>query len=164
MIFVEYLEFYERVRVGHSIFMWHQSLFYFPNYPKSTHPGIKSLWSSSVESISEYCRIVWDIFSLERSILFLVGDPSTRVPRFLNTWEQQGMEKFMAQFSGIGAAAPGTGELTSSMQIKCLEMAINKLTEQRERDKVHRQVTGFLGTFFRFCIIAPLWSKFQSLS
>ena len=47
----------------------------------------------------------------------------------------------MQHFSTVGPASPGVQELNSTTQIKCLEMAINKLTEIRERDKGQVKVT-----------------------
>ena len=34
----------------------------------------QTLWTCAVQAMSEYCRIVWDIFGNERSVLFFVGD------------------------------------------------------------------------------------------
>ena len=95
------------------------SLFFFNLVLNPSKSVPQTLWSCSVEAISEYCRIVWDIFSMERSILFLIGDyERSRVPRFLNTWDSQGMDKLMQHFSTVGPAQSGTQELTSSTQIK----------------------------------------------
>ena len=96
-------------------------------------PEIKvaqTLWSCAVEAVSEYCRIVWDIFGLERSILFYIGDHN-RTPKNINSWDKQGMDYFMKAFAGIGAPANGATELTFQTQLKCLEMALWKLTESQ---------------------------------
>ena len=78
---------------------------------------------------------MWDIFSVDRSILFLVGDYNRTTPKIINTWDQQGMEQFMKLFAQVGPAQNGNQELNSQSQLKCLEMAIHKLTEKREQGR-----------------------------
>lgn len=70
--------------------------------------------------------------------------------KLINSWENQGMEKFMTVFEQVGGAPVGTQELTLNTQLKCLEMAILKLTENRNRDDNERFSRGrivFIGAF-----------------
>nr|CAH7726662.1 unnamed protein product [Callosobruchus chinensis] len=48
-------------------------------------PISKSLWTSSVESAIEYCRIVWDLFPQGKMVRFIASDT---VAHILNTWSQ----------------------------------------------------------------------------
>ncbi|CAK8693167.1 unnamed protein product [Clavelina lepadiformis] len=64
-------------------------------------PVAKSLWTSSIEALCEYCRIVWDIFPHNKLLRFVVGDTSAR---FLNSWnkEEQNLNHLMKSLSGVG--------------------------------------------------------------
>lgn len=46
-------------------------------------PISKSLWTCSVESSAEYCRIVWDLFPAGKLIRFVVSDSNAHI---VNTW------------------------------------------------------------------------------
>jgi hypothetical protein len=46
-------------------------------------PVVKTMWTCVVESVLEYCRIVWDIFPTEKLIRFVVSNQDVRV---LNSW------------------------------------------------------------------------------
>lgn len=49
-------------------------------------PISKSLWTCSVESAIEYCRIVWDLFPQGKLVRFIVSD---KMAHILNTWNAQ---------------------------------------------------------------------------
>lgn len=50
----------------------------------SSVPIKKSLWTSSVESSIEYCRIVWDLFPTGKLIRFVISDKAAHI---VNTWD-----------------------------------------------------------------------------
>ena len=69
----------------------------------SDKPGIEvhqTLWSCATEAVSEYCRIVWDIFGMERNVTFVINHNGK--VRSLNNWSEQGMEVFMKNFAHLG--------------------------------------------------------------
>ncbi|KAF2902099.1 hypothetical protein ILUMI_04087 [Ignelater luminosus] len=75
---------------------------------KSRTPGFiplspisKSLWTCSVESAIEYCRIVWDLFPQGKLIRFFASDA---VAHIMNTWSpgQQNLNHVMNGMSLIG--------------------------------------------------------------
>lgn len=39
----------------------------------------KSLWTSSVESSIEYCRIIWDLFPTGKLIRFVISDKAAHI-------------------------------------------------------------------------------------
>ncbi|OWK03790.1 ASUN [Cervus elaphus hippelaphus] len=49
-------------------------------------PISKSLWTCSVESSMEYCRIMYDIFPFKKLVNFIVSDSGAHV---LNSWTQE---------------------------------------------------------------------------
>lgn len=70
-------------------------------------PIYKSLWTSCVESVIEYMRIVYDIFPTQKLIRVVTGIHS------LNTWnpKEQGIQQLMLSLARIGPArAHGTEE------------------------------------------------------
>nr|CAB3256405.1 protein asunder homolog [Phallusia mammillata] len=64
-------------------------------------PVSKSLWSSCMEALCEYCRIVWDIFPADKLLRFIVSDSSAK---FLNTWseDEQTMAHLMRSLASVG--------------------------------------------------------------
>nr|CAI5837583.1 unnamed protein product [Callosobruchus analis] len=68
-------------------------------------PISKSLWTSSVESAIEYCRIVWDLFPQGKMVRFIASDT---VAHILNTWSQaqQNLTHIMNGMSLIGVPPP----------------------------------------------------------
>lgn len=48
-------------------------------------PICKSLWTLSVESSVEYCRIVWDLFPTGKLIRFVVSDTAVSLEFYLWT-------------------------------------------------------------------------------
>lgn len=42
-------------------------------------PVKKSLWSNSVESAIEYCRIVWDLFPSGKLVRFIISDKAAHI-------------------------------------------------------------------------------------
>ncbi|XP_050298231.1 protein asunder [Anthonomus grandis grandis] len=64
-------------------------------------PISKTLWTSSVESAIEYCRIVWDLFPTGKLVRFFASDT---VAHILNTWStmQQSVSHIMNGCALIG--------------------------------------------------------------
>ncbi|XP_018326429.1 integrator complex subunit 13 isoform X2 [Agrilus planipennis] len=69
------------------------------------NPISKSLWTCSVESAIEYCRIVWDLFPQGKLVRFIASDT---VAHILNTWSptQQNLNHIMNGMSLIGVPPP----------------------------------------------------------
>ncbi|KAK8735783.1 hypothetical protein OTU49_005315 [Cherax quadricarinatus] len=89
-------------------------------------PVTKSLWTCAVEAITEYCRIVWDIFPGTRLIRFIAVDKTTHK---LSSWnlEDQSLTNLMNAFMMLGPAKNvGVGKLDL---LKGLRAAIEALTE-----------------------------------
>ncbi|CAI9740402.1 Hypothetical predicted protein [Octopus vulgaris] len=97
---------------------------------KSKSPGLipaapitKSLWTSCVESVIEFIRIVYDIFPTQKLIRVVSGVHS------LNTWTQkdQGMQQVMMSLARIGPARAGGSEeeyelmhgLSTAIEVLC---------------------------------------------
>ncbi|CAG9863115.1 unnamed protein product [Phyllotreta striolata] len=68
-------------------------------------PISKTLWTSSVISAIEYCRIVWDLFPQGKLVRFIASDT---VAHILNTWSptQQNLTHIMNGMSLIGIPPP----------------------------------------------------------
>ncbi|XP_066140597.1 integrator complex subunit 13 [Euwallacea fornicatus] len=64
-------------------------------------PISKTLWTSSVESAIEYCRIVWDLFPTGKLVRFFASDT---VAHILNSWTptQQSISHIMNGYALIG--------------------------------------------------------------
>ncbi|KAI4456250.1 sarcoma antigen ny-sar-95-related [Holotrichia oblita] len=73
-------------------------------------PIHKSLWTCSVESSIEYCRIVWDLFPAGKLVTFIASDTHAHI---LNLWTpaQQNLNYIMN-----GMAVIGTPPLSRSSQ------------------------------------------------
>ncbi|KAF5295180.1 hypothetical protein FQR65_LT10568 [Abscondita terminalis] len=69
------------------------------------NPISKSLWTCSVESAIEYCRIVWDLFPQGKLIRFFASDT---VAHIMNTWSpsQQNLNHVMNGMSLLGVPPP----------------------------------------------------------
>ncbi|XP_070266626.1 integrator complex subunit 13 isoform X2 [Myotis yumanensis] len=68
-------------------------------------PISKSLWTCSVESSMEYCRIMYDIFPFRKLVNFIVSDSGAHV---LNSWtqEDQNLQELMAALAAVGPPNP----------------------------------------------------------
>ncbi|XP_051029266.1 integrator complex subunit 13 isoform X2 [Phodopus roborovskii] len=68
-------------------------------------PISKSLWTCSVESSMEYCRIMYDIFPFKKLVNFIVSDSGAHV---LNSWtqEDQNLQELMAALATVGPPNP----------------------------------------------------------
>ncbi|XP_060114106.1 integrator complex subunit 13 isoform X1 [Heteronotia binoei] len=68
-------------------------------------PISRSLWTCSVESSMEYCRIMYDIFPFKKLVNFIVSDS---VPQVLNSWNQedQNLQELMAALAAVGPPNP----------------------------------------------------------
>ncbi|CAB4057042.1 Trafficking protein particle complex subunit 2-like protein,Integrator complex subunit 13 [Lepeophtheirus salmonis] len=63
-------------------------------------PISKSLWTSTVEAVMEYCRIVWDIFPQDKLLTFVVSNKDC-APR-LNEWHEQNSNVVSIGFGRCG--------------------------------------------------------------
>ncbi|KAK3858190.1 hypothetical protein Pcinc_035598 [Petrolisthes cinctipes] len=89
-------------------------------------PITTSLWTCAVEAITEYCRIVWDIFPGTRLIRFIAVDKTIHK---LSSWngEDQNLPNLMNSFMALGPSKNiGVGKLDL---MKGLRAAIEALTE-----------------------------------
>eukprot|EP00088_Acartia_fossae_P037285 TRINITY_DN3844_c0_g1_i3.p1 TRINITY_DN3844_c0_g1~~TRINITY_DN3844_c0_g1_i3.p1 ORF type:complete len:686 (+),score=153.62 TRINITY_DN3844_c0_g1_i3:627-2684(+) len=68
-------------------------------------PVSKSVWTCVVEATLEYCRIVWDLFPVEKCIRFVVRK---NPPEILNGWknEHQNTASIMTALAGVGRPTP----------------------------------------------------------
>uniref|UniRef100_A0A0A1XJQ0 Protein asunder n=1 Tax=Zeugodacus cucurbitae TaxID=28588 RepID=A0A0A1XJQ0_ZEUCU len=91
----------------------------------------KSLWTCSVESSIEYCRIVWDLFPRGKLVRFIVSDTAAHI---VNTWNMttQNMSHVLNAMALVGI--PPEDELMSSdfSVIHGLRAAIEALAEPTE--------------------------------
>ncbi|KAF4519223.1 hypothetical protein B566_EDAN015329 [Ephemera danica] len=85
------------------------------DFTKSRGPGFiplapvcKSLWTCSVESALEYCRIAWDVYPQGKLVNFIVSNSKAHK---LNTWnvQQQNLQHLYQSFATIGAPPPLPG-------------------------------------------------------
>ncbi|XP_050529358.1 integrator complex subunit 13 [Daktulosphaira vitifoliae] len=67
-------------------------------------PVFKSMWTCSIESVLEYCRIVWDLFPEGKLIRVISSDLQARN---LNTWalNQQNVNYMLHHLSALGPPA-----------------------------------------------------------
>lgn len=67
-------------------------------------PIFKSMWTCSIESVVEYCRIVWDLFP-EGKLIRVISSDSTS--RSLNSWaaSQQNVNHMLHNLSILGPPA-----------------------------------------------------------
>lgn len=89
-------------------------------------PVSKSLWTCAVEAITEYCRIVWDIFPGSRLIRFIAVDKTVHK---LSSWnlEDQSLTSLMNSFMMLGP--PKSASSSKPDLLKGLKAATEALTE-----------------------------------
>ncbi|XP_076060577.1 integrator complex subunit 13 asun [Oratosquilla oratoria] len=89
-------------------------------------PVMKSLWTCAVEAVTEYCRIVWDIFPGTRLIRFVSYDKSVHK---LGSWnlEDQSINNLTASFMTLNPIKVASGGKNDVL--KGLRAAIEVLTE-----------------------------------
>ncbi|KAK0096332.1 hypothetical protein PV326_005787 [Microctonus aethiopoides] len=94
-------------------------------------PICKSLWTTSVESSMEYCRIVWDLFPSGKLVRFVVSDHAAHI---LNTWSplQQNLSHIMNGMAIIGVPPRIHPPDVDFSVIHGLRVAIEALTECSE--------------------------------
>ncbi|XP_043280579.1 integrator complex subunit 13 isoform X2 [Venturia canescens] len=94
-------------------------------------PICKSLWTTSVESSMEYCRIVWDLFPTGKLVRFVVSDHAAHI---LNTWSplQQNLSHIMNGMAIIGVPERAHQPGVDFSVIHGLRVAIEALTECSE--------------------------------
>lgn len=93
----------------------------------------KSLWTSSVESSIEYCRIIWDLFPSGKLIRFVISDKAAHI---VNTWDvhTQNLNHILNAMAMVGAprSTPQTSDYTV---IHGLRAAIEALAEAADFQK-----------------------------
>ncbi|XP_046750559.1 integrator complex subunit 13 [Diprion similis] len=94
-------------------------------------PICKSLWTTSVESSMEYCRIVWDLFPSGKLVRFVVSDEAAHI---LNTWSpsQQNLSHVVNGMAILGVPPPARQSGIDFSVIHGLRVAIEVLTECSE--------------------------------
>lgn len=93
----------------------------------------KSLWTSSVESSIEYCRIIWDLFPTGKLIRFVISDKAAHI---VNTWEShtQNLTHILNAMAMVGP--PKSSQQTSEYTvIHGLRAAIEALAEAADFQK-----------------------------
>uniref|UniRef100_A0A8C5FQF3 Integrator complex subunit 13 n=1 Tax=Gadus morhua TaxID=8049 RepID=A0A8C5FQF3_GADMO len=68
-------------------------------------PVSKSLWTCAVECSMEYCRILYDVYPLNKLINYIVSDSEFHI---LNTWRQedQSTHELMSALAAVGPPNP----------------------------------------------------------
>lgn len=91
----------------------------------------KSLWTCSVESSIEYCRIVWDLFPRGKLIRFIVSDTAAHI---VNTWKfaTQNMSHVLNAMALVGVPQRNTPQSSDYSVIHGLRAAIEALAEPTE--------------------------------
>ncbi|KAI5723879.1 hypothetical protein M8J76_012194 [Diaphorina citri] len=99
-------------------------------------PICKSLWTSTIEAVFEYCRIVWDIFPDRKLIRVILSDVQAQS---LNTWnqEEQNLVHCMYSLTSIGSHPPRQNAECSMMYGLCsaLEAMCEPTSLQSEKLK-----------------------------
>lgn len=93
----------------------------------------KSLWTLSVESTVEYCRIVYDIFPTGKLIRFIVSDTAAHI---VNTWNvnTQSLNHILNAMSMIGVPLPlASAHNPEFTVLHGLRAAIEALAEPTEQ-------------------------------
>ena len=87
------------------------------NYLSFIPPISKSLWTSAVENTMNYARIVWDLFSEERLLRFVVND-GQNVVQLNNTWgtETQNTNFVSEGFANVGLPIKPVNSLQLGIQ------------------------------------------------
>lgn len=91
----------------------------------------KSLWTCSVESSIEYCRIVWDLFPRGKLVRFIVSDTAAHI---VNTWNltTQNMSHVLNAMALVGIPPEDKAISAEFSVIHGLRAAIEALTEPTE--------------------------------
>uniref|UniRef100_A0A8D9EME3 Protein asunder n=1 Tax=Cacopsylla melanoneura TaxID=428564 RepID=A0A8D9EME3_9HEMI len=81
-------------------------------------PIFKSLWTSTIEAVFEYCRIVWDLFPDRKLIRVILSDVQAQS---LNSWsqEEQNLVHCMYSLTSIGSHPPRQNADCSMMYGLC---------------------------------------------
>lgn len=97
-------------------------------------PISKSLWTCSVESSVEYCRIVWDLFPTGKLVRFVVSDAAAHI---VNTWitATQNLTHVMNAMSMVGVPPRASPQSTDFSVIHGLRAAVEALAEPTEHQK-----------------------------
>ncbi|GLV34715.1 asunder [Carabus blaptoides fortunei] len=106
------------------------------------NPISKSLWTCSVESSIEYCRIVWDLFPQGKLVRFVVSDTAAHI---LNTWssQQQNLTHIMNAMSMVGVPPRNIQQGVEFSVIHGLRAAIEALSESSELQHERRTSSTF---------------------
>ncbi|XP_054725944.1 protein asunder [Anastrepha obliqua] len=91
----------------------------------------KSLWTCSVESSIEYCRIVWDLFPRGKLVRFIVSDTAAHI---VNTWNltTQNMSHVLNAMALVGVPQRNAVQSSDFSVIHGLRAAIEALAEPTE--------------------------------
>uniref|UniRef100_A0A336MX73 Protein asunder n=1 Tax=Culicoides sonorensis TaxID=179676 RepID=A0A336MX73_CULSO len=101
----------------------------------ATGPPIsKSLWTCSVESSVEYCRIVWDLFPTGKLIRFVVSDSAAHI---VNTWTSgtQNLSHIVNAMAMVGVPPRATSQTAEYSVIHGLRAAVEALAEPTDFQK-----------------------------
>lgn len=93
----------------------------------------KSLWTSSVESSIEYCRIIWDLFPTGKLIRYVISDKAAHI---VNTWHvsTQNLNHILNAMAMVGP--PRSTPHTSDFSVlHGLRAAIEALAEPADFQK-----------------------------
>lgn len=112
-----------------------------PPLPASSQQNLqfsKSLWTSSVESSIEYCRIVWDLFPRGKLIRFIVSDTAAHI---VNTWKfaTQNMSHVLNAMALVGVPQWNAPQSSDYSVIHGLRAAIEALAEPTEQQLILMQ-------------------------
>eukprot|EP00096_Caligus_rogercresseyi_P005552 TRINITY_DN2132_c0_g1_i1.p1 TRINITY_DN2132_c0_g1~~TRINITY_DN2132_c0_g1_i1.p1 ORF type:complete len:681 (-),score=242.07 TRINITY_DN2132_c0_g1_i1:59-2101(-) len=120
-------------------------------------PISKSLWTSTVEAVMEYCRIVWDIFPQDKFLTFIVSNKDC-APR-LNEWHEQNSNVVSIGFGRCGRPEQESRRKSSSKGYDILNgissgiEALFQLTEpQRSAKASFDESSAFRNTGRILCI------------
>lgn len=93
----------------------------------------KSLWTWSVESSIEYCRIIWDLFPTGKLIRFVISDKAAHI---VNTWDghTQNLNHILNAMAMVGAPR-STAQTSDFTVIHGLRAAIEALAEAADFQK-----------------------------
>uniref|UniRef100_A0A023F199 Protein asunder n=1 Tax=Triatoma infestans TaxID=30076 RepID=A0A023F199_TRIIF len=100
-------------------------------------PIHKSLWTCCVESATEYCRIVWDLFPIGKLIRFIASDITAHS---LNTWNQsqQNVSHLLNGLAQVGVPPAATQDNSKFSIFPGLIAAVQAMCECSEQQHEKR--------------------------
>ncbi|KAG4080028.1 hypothetical protein HA402_006340 [Bradysia odoriphaga] len=111
-------------------------------------PISKSLWTCSVESSAEYCRIVWDLFPAGKLIRFVVSDSNAHI---VNTWAPgtQNLTHVLNAMAMVGIPPripPQSSDYSVIHGLRAAVEAISEPTEQQKELLLHGKLNSKMFT------------------